>query len=180
MLQTGIQGLITNESTKNTDPSTKDLPSFSKDVVTNKISSKESPGKDSISKLKVATQLKYAMTKTRTIDHNKRRDHSDNNVENLDSNVPYIALFDPLDPEYTESLNRTDCTGNDINDTYSRMKSNSKSIETIMSLGAAACQKVESPAPIFILLCVSPSIFCRESMQWSSSSAWWATNSSST
>lgn len=148
MLQTGIQGLITNQhTTTNVDSSqsTHNLPAFQHDLVTKGKSSSEAQGKDanSMSKLKVATQLKYAMTKTRTIEHNKIRNHSDNNVENLDSNVPYIALFDPLDPEYTESLNRTDCTGNDISNTYSRMKSNSKSFGTIMPLGAAALQKVE-------------------------------------
>merc|ERR1719361_935261 len=105
---------------------------------------------------KTATQLKYAMTKTRIIQPDTLHNHSDNTVENLESNVPYIALLDPLDPDYVVSLNNAHFTGNSANEAYSRMSSNGKSFESIMTIGAAAYRK------------------------WSSSSSWWANESSST
>lgn len=144
MLHCGVQELLSNRKSTETGTLCDDCSISPKNAVKNgTFISSEKPLSDTKTKdprLKVATQLKYAMAKKRCIEHDALRNRRGDNVENLQSNVPYIALLDPLDTEYAESALHSTRSGAD--DAYLRMKGNGKSIETIMSLGAAVYGKV--------------------------------------
>ena len=98
LLQTGSEALIKHRNVQSSDLSRTNDPQQHFKMMMETHCPKEQK--------KMVTQWKYAMTSTRFVDHRIKKDYPDNNVENLDSNVPYIELLDPLDSDHTDAVSK--------------------------------------------------------------------------